>query len=456
MAGMARSVLLILVVALLVGGLCAYAYDPLPPLEKPASIAPLRQKGKGDAHKTKALKDNASAREHIALLKSHPLHESAFFVKETVGNLDSKNVVFYVPQFHRNQVMPIVWTSLGDAIIDIQRNIDALLTQLINKHHTRCIGTEGSWQKRIDLPFELQQVANWSRDLKRNRQALSQFEKNDKGLHAELLKVEQALQRELKRFANIADGVGMAQSRVDPKKQKALTRFGVEKKELNQEGLRLLAELKVINDTLGRLAPEDRSVVADIMQEMWLLEIDDYEKEVLAPLRQGLKSLDQKRVYYRQQNAEAALEKMRRFLALAKHVSESVVKLSAVDAHTDYYREVQDLLDRGVNEHPADDAESSGAKPFALSAAQQKEKARLLKERETLQARYQKITIEQRDAYAADATYRALNQNQTCALVFGMAHKEGIIDAFEQLSKKDDDFALVVVEPYDYKAISGN
>jgi len=438
---MTRSVLFMMVTALVLGGLYAYAYDPLPPLEKPASIAPLRQESKSHKFKTKALPKNASARRHLEQLKSHPLHEKAFFVKERVGNLESKNVIFYVPQFHRNQVMPIVWTSLGDAIIDIQRNIDALLSQLIENHHTRCIATEGSWQKNIEMPFELQQVANWSRDLRRSKDALVAFEKDDTNLHLQLENVENALQRELKRFANIADGVGMAQSRASAVAQKRLRRFGVEKKELNQEGLRLLAELKVINDSLGRLAPEDRSVVADIMQEMWLLEIDDYEKEVLAPLRQGLKALDQKRVSYRQQNAEAALEKMRRFLALAKHVSESVVKLSAVDAHTDYYREIESLLKRGVHEHPPNE-NKEGTKPFVLTEAQQKERARLLKAREALQARYQEITIEKRDAYAAEATYKAL--------------AEGIIDAFETLAKSDDNFALIVVEPYDYKAISGN
>jgi hypothetical protein len=420
---------------LLVAGL-VQAGDPLPALE-PVDVEavlpdPLwKPSGRG-------IPSSARAAEHVEALKADPLYGDAFLVEGVHGEADAERVAFVIPQFHRHPSIPVTWNTFGKAIIRVQRNVEALITRLNRLHGLDCVGTEGSWVEDIGTPFELRQAASWAKDLTRTRAEFNKRKRDARAVRAEIDEVHDVLQKELARVASIYDGVGMAQVRA----RKGLHRFGLEDRELNQKGLALHARMKDLDEALAKLDPGTQSVAADAMGELWLLEIEDYEKQTLGPLRRGLKRLDQHRTKLRQAGADDAVFRLGRFVSLAKLVTERAVQLDEVDAHTAYYREVRKTLQNG--------GEAPVEQPRKLTADERKERARLLKAREKLQVEYDEITLKARDRAAARRLVERMNAQGSCALVFGMAHKDGLVAALDDV----EDLAVVVVTPYDPEALA--
>jgi hypothetical protein len=406
---------------------------PEPPRPDVTPLLPAPRWQEGDA-----LPAFAVARDHHAALLADPLHAKAFWVEELAGNASSRRVVFLIPQFHRNPIVPIEWTSLGAAIVEVQSNIDGLVTRLAKAHGLKCIGTEGSWRKRIDLPHDLRQPAQWLADLERARRRargpLLQEAKQD----ADHLDVVYAKLRDaLALRVALYDGVGTALERLG--EDRRAERFGIEDEALNRAALVLLAKLQRIDESLAVLNPAAQSDIQTAMGRMWLDEIDAYEAEVLAPLRDSLTALDERRVKLRGVGADAAAEDVGRFVSLAKHVWAAVIKPDQVAGYTAYYRRVGKKSDAGPPPERV------------LSLADKKERERLKSLRAPLQKEYDALSIDERERRAAQKVVRKLGPAGTCAVVMGAVHKDALKERLIEQGKGD--LAVIVVAPYSFDGV---
>lgn len=379
----------------------------------------------------------SSALEHKLALEKDPLHGERFWTVELAGDPTSRRVVFLIPQFHRNPLVPIEWTSLGDAIVVVQRNIDALTTRLARVHGLRCIGTEGSWLKEIRLPHELRLPAQWAEDLARRRRiadAVLLREAPSKRSHAR--RIEALLTDALKKRVALYDGVGAALYRLDDEMR--VTRFGIEDEDVNKRALALLAALQRLDEQLAELDPAAQSEVQTAMGEMWLSEIDAYERDVLLPLEESLSALDEERLRLRGDGAELAAEDLGRFVVLAKHIVNAALKPSEVRAYTEYYRRVAT---------PSTDADPA-PKPRVLDAkARQREQA-LRAQRAALQREYDAVSIDERERRAAEKVIERVGAGGTCAVVMGAVHQEALKRYLLEAGGKD--VAVLVVAPYSF------
>lgn len=377
----------------------------------------------------------ARARDHKAALEADPLHGKAFWVEELAGDESSRRVVFLIPQFHRNPIVPIEWTSLGDAIIEVQSNIDGLVTRLATAHGLRCLGTEGSWMKRIKMPHELRQSAQWAEDLVRaRRRARGALAREAKAELPLLDTVHVRLLEALKTRVALYDGVGVALHRL--RDQRKIVRFGIEDEALNKEALVLLAKLQRIDEALADLDPGGQTAVQSAMGRMWLDEIGRYEEDVLVPLRRAFERLDERRTKLRNVGADAAAEDLGRFVALAKHVAGAVIKPDEIDAYTAYYRRVGTPTDGGPE------------KERVLTVEEKRLRDRLKKEREPIQAEYERVSITQRERRAAQKVISHVGQGGACGVVMGAVHKDDLKKYL--LEAGGDDVAVITVAPYNF------
>lgn len=413
----------------------APAADALPPAPVP-DLAPLlpdatwREEGP-------PLPAFATAAEHQRALLADPQHGERFWVEKLAGDPQSRRVVFLIPQFHRNPLVPIEWTSLGEAIVEVQRNIDALTTRLALAHGLRCVGTEGSWLKDIRLPHELRQPAQWAEDLARRRRiADAVLAKEAPEQRAHTRRVERLLFTALQRRVALYDGVGAALHRLESRARVA--RFGIEDEALNKRALALLDGLQRIDEALAELDPAAQSDAQTAMGEMWLAEIEPYERDVLRPLDESLAALDAERLRLRSEGADIAADDLGRFVVLAKHVTGAVVKPEQVRAYTRYYRRVA--------EPPAD--AGPVVERRALTAKERQRQAELRADRVVLQREYDAVSIDERERRAAAKVVARMGPAGACAVVMGAVHR----DALERylLEAGGGDLAVLVIAPYSF------
>lgn len=412
------------------------------PANYEAELAPLRAPAPWhfEPGQTAVLPAFTSAAVHAEALRRDPLHHDRFVVEKILGDPQSSRVVFLIPQYHRNPLMPLGWTSLGAAIIEVQTNIDALVTRLVEAHGLRCVGTEGSWLARIELPFELKQAARWYHDLETERARTAQMFQREKWEGEDhVARIFQVLEEELKRYVALLDGVGVAMSRFPAYVQ--VHRFGVEDAALNTEALSLLRELRMIDEELANLDPHTQSAVADAMGQMWLAEIDDYRTQTLLPFAEAIGALDATRVRLRQMDASDAAETLGRYVSFAKHIAATVIQPDAIDSTTAYYERVA----HGPKEVPA-----PNKRPIPPAARRRVK--RLEARRAPLQKRYEEVTIAARDEAAAKRILRAVGSAGACGLVMGAAHQAGIESALLEASRGQ--IAIVVVTPYDFSDVA--
>lgn len=403
------------------------------------------------------LAPGASAEEHAAALRADPLHGPHFVVRNIAGNPQATRVVFLVPQFHRNPLMPIEWTSLGTAIMEVQSNVDVVMSRLAHAHGLRCIGSEGNWLLDMGYPSELRQAAQWHHDLmQRQAQALVALKRepmveSPQEIGDDLAHISHMLAAELRRHVRILDGAGVALSR--PAMPDGVHRFGIEDAKLNREALRLLAERRKIDEEIAKLSPESQSPIADAMGEMWLTEIPEYQASVLQPLETAIERADRLRLHLRQAMALDAAEALGRFVALAKHVRGSVIRPDEVEQYTEYYRSVSQnaplesaapAADAGVETEVADSNPSSEARTLASVRTLE----RLEAKRERLQKDYERITFQKREEAAARIVAERMKTKESCALVMGAAHLVGLRDALLRVS--GENWGIVTVTPYDF------
>ena len=419
-----------------------FADDPAPFVP---DLAPLRDDALWPlpGHDPAPLLLGANAEEHAEALRADPLHGHHFIVREIAGSAQAKRVVFLIPQFHRNPLVPIAWTSLGTAIMEVQSNLDVLVSRLTRLHDLRCVGSEGSWLIDMRYPPELRQAAQWHHELvTRQSQALHHLGKepildSTVEIAGDLDRISRILNDELRRHVRILDGAGIALSRSELGDD--VHRFGIEDPQLNRKALQLLAERRRVDEALAKHLPTSQSAIADAVGAMWLDEISAYEKEVLVPLQQSIEHADRLRLQLRQATALDAAEGLGRFVSLAKHVRNAVIQPDAIAQYTDYYREVSTASADMTHVE-----EQNAAPPIANDAL----RIQLEAQRAKLQQEYEQVTFGKRESAAARILWERMGGKKTCAVIMGAAHVEGLKNALLQVS--NGHLGIVTITPYDF------
>lgn len=390
----------------------------------------------------KQISANADAAAHRAALERSGLHAKSFWVVRVDGDAEARNVVFLIPQYHRNPTMPIAWTSLGKEIADVQTNIDALVTHLINTHRLHCIGTEGSSQYRIRRSPELQKLARWNRDLRGMADVALDMLGSDAATAKPLIDAMLAvLLPELRQTFLLLDGAGMAQGRLESPAQ--LRRFGLEEEAVNAQALKLLNDLKVVEDELAFLEPNSQPAANDALGKLWLNEIGVYDKEVLAPLRAVEPKFHALRKELTAAGIDDGAEALGRFIALSKLVIEEVIMPEEVRSATVHYVAVKRASRRRRSS-------------TSLTADEQRRRAVLVAQRSRINSAYSAVTHYKRDRIAAERVIEQLalqpaEAPRTCAVVMGTGHEKDLSTRLLALAKtkKLGPLAIIVVAPFE-------
>lgn len=370
--------------------------------------------------------------EHVAALKADPDVDNAYFVTDVVGKPDAKRVIFLIPQFHRSPLLPIAWSSLGEAIAAVQGNIDFTLTRLILAHGVRCVGTEGTWLPRMLRSTELDQVASWLFDLRRLREAVPA----EAGVTTEMEQIETLLTPALKRHAMMLDGPGIALARMRMEHPDVeILRFGLEDEKLNTRALELLHRIRPIEEELALLEPDVEDEAEDGLSGIWRDEWPRFKTDVALPLQAALKTLQAKRTALLHDGEEDLAQPVGKFSALASSVTDEVLKLDEAFSYERYYEELRTTKSAPKTSRPPTRKQRQRAKALHRTLG-------------TLQGEYDRVANRERERAAVRRTLANLGAapEGSCALVMGANHAEGLVDAVKSLGGSD--VAVVVLTPF--------
>jgi hypothetical protein len=369
-----------------------------------------------------------TAAQHVAALKADEQHTQSYWVTGIHGNPDATHVVFLIPQFHRSPLLPLLWSSLGNAIAGVQQNIDYTLTRLIGAHGLSCVGTEGSWAPSIPRSEEQAALANAVAEM---QAAVAPLGALDEALGKDAQGVVDLLMPYMKRQALTLDGVGSALWRLSPS---SVTRFGLEDEKLNQRALKLLARMRTLEEELARLTPDDQAPVEDAMADIWRTEHAAFASDVAGPLEEAFHRLNAARMGALREGVESDAQVVARFVKVARTLTDEVLRVDDVKGYADYYRDVG---------RPAEPDGKPRPKPTAVQLRRAQQVARKLA---PLQAEYEKLAGEKREQAAASKVLSRVKLAASCALVFGANHEEGLLAALKKGA--GNDVAVVVVQPF--------
>jgi hypothetical protein len=421
----------------------------------PATITPLRPPAPEVSAAPAPTRLSAPAR--AERLKQHPLHGQHFWVRQVTGDPAATKVVVVVPQFHRSSTHPIAWSSLGQAIAEVQTHIESLMTTLLLTEQSRCVGTEGSAGHFIPGSHELKRLAWWRQDLvAAEHQLKTVLAGEEKNVDDELDALRVVLEAALKERAAILDGVGALQARLDegqlvaggPMREEpvVLDRFGLEDPELNAKAVALVRERDGLYRQLALLETESVGEVQSALGQMWVDEYPLYREATIAPLLDGLEALDREQKALRAGGADWPAQTIVRYTSLVRRVADDVIKVDDVEGTYAYYKEVAERL--------ADGGPQTAAAPARkLTRKQRREKKRLEKKLAKLDVHYERITHAERDRVAARRVLEKVNapEHDLCSLVFGQGHTDGLVKALLGEAKKDGlgPVGILVIEPFD-------
>jgi hypothetical protein len=380
-----------------------------------------------------------TAAQHAQALRQDPEHGTSFTVLSTHGPDDATRVLFLVPQFHRSPVVPLLWSSLGEAVAGIQENVDMVVTRLVLAHGVRCVGTEGSWADRLDRSDELDQVAGWAADLRAALEGARKVLTGDEAtLAARLPDAADLLEPYLKRHALTLDGVGSALWRL---RGHGVSRFGTEDERLNRRSMSLLQRMRPLEEELALLEPEEQSAGEDALGGIFLSEYGKFRDDVALPLQETLAQLDRARLDRMREGDTQEAAALARWGALAKRVVEEVLRLDEVERTHAYYAEVAERA-----RQPAVSAESKPAKRLTRA---QRQRLREVKTRlSLLQGEYERVAGQEREKAAVKRVLGRLGAGPvaTCVLVMGASHEAGLVR--QVVAQGKGGVAVVVVQPY--------
>jgi hypothetical protein len=377
----------------------------------------------------RSLKDTAArARE----LSSSPLHGTRFFVADVIGP-ERARTIYVVPQYHRSPTSPLMFTSIGAAIREVQTNIESLVLHLARRQSLACVGTEGDKDALIPRSFELDRLAWALHDLRvAAREARVVFPDDTDAREAieTLLVVIDGAARE---HARILDGVGMAAARL--KGESPLVRFGLEDDALLARALAIATEMDALYRERETLAPESLSTGADAVRELVLSEYPLYRDSTLDPLEHALTLLEDKRMTLLREGAPELATLLTRLLARVRRIVDETIRPDAVRAlHAHYVSIATTSAQMTAN------SARTTAKPGARA------RLRVIDgELERLQAEHARVTRAERENVASLRVRAALSSTDTCAVVMGAHHERGLV---RLLSAGADAPGVIVVRPF--------
>jgi hypothetical protein len=366
-------------------------------------------------------------------LTSSPLHGERFFVADVIGP-ERARTIYVVPQYHRSPTSPLLFTSIGAAIREVQTNIESLTLHLARRHGLACVGTEGDKDALIPRSFELDRLAWAVHDLRvAAREARVVFPDDEDAREAieTLLVVIDGAARE---HARMLDGVGMASARL--KGELPLLRFGLEDEALLGRALAIASEMDALYRERETLAPESLSLGADAVRELVLSEYPLYRASTLDPLEYATTLLEEKRTMLLREGAPELATLLTRLLARVRRLADETIRPDAVRALHAHYAGLAT-----VTETSADTARI----PKKQSARERARLTAITRELERLSAEHARVTRAERERVASMRALAALSSTTTCAIVMGAHHERGLVRA---LSDSADAPGIIVVRPF--------
>lgn len=363
-------------------------------------------------------------------LRASPLLGDRFFLGDVIGR-DRKKTVYVIPQYHRSPTSPLMFTSIGTAVREVQGRIEGLVIALVGRHGLACVGTEGDSAENVPRSFELERLAWQLRDLrvaaKEARVVFPDDAEAEDAVATLLLVIENAARD----HARILDGVGLAQARLG---SSTLARFGIEDAALLSRALEIARQQDALYEERERIAPEQMSTSADTVRDIVLDEYPLYDESTLAPLAHAIVTLESRRAALLREGAPELATLITRVLARATRLADEAIRPDAVRALHAHYVSIEP----GAAVEPAPVAKKLDAKARARLRAIDAQLA-------ALDAAHARVTRDDRERNAVRKVRAALATHATCALVMGAHHEKGLLRA---LADGDDPPGVIVVRPF--------
>jgi len=363
-------------------------------------------------------------------LRASPLLGDRFFLGDVVGRERTKTV-YVVPQYHRSPTSPLMFTSIGAAVRDVQSRIEGLVLSLSARHGLACIGTEGDSAESLPRSFELDRLAWQLRDLRVAAKEARVVFPDDAEAQDALATLLVVIENAARDHARILDGVGLAQARLG---STALARFGVEDPGLLARALEIARRQDTLYEERERIAPEQMSTSADAVRDIVRDEFPLYDDSTLAPLAEATATLEARRAALLREGAPELATLITRVLARTTRLADEAIRPDAVRALYAHYTS----LDEGTPRTPGPVVRKPDAKTRARLRAIDAQLAALEQE-------HARITRDDRERHAANKVRAALATHATCALVMGAHHEKGLLRA---LADGEDPPGVIVVRPF--------
>ena len=361
-------------------------------------------------------------------LKNSPGHGQYYWLQQIYGNPASENVVLIIPQYHRATGLPVLWASLGEEVATVQANLQYLIEDLVRVEKLSCLGIEGSSANRVRRSVGLDKAVSWAQRLHRLFQRiLYETALEDSRLVPAAHTILEGLKPYFTRYVRWQDGVAAAVAQLGTDANN-LKRFGLEDEALVQEAEALHMKLLALKQKLMINSKTDKGELA--IRDMWLTEFPDFRDGFLLPMEESFGELRRALIELRRNEAVDEARIISDFLGQARVLMEQVLSANEVERYHGYY---QDLFGKNVG------------KPVAKKRANRKLKKRV----RNLEKKYQRVVMNSREKFAASKVLETMtnNKSNTCALVMGAGHEEGLIKAFLKQSK---DIGIVIARPYNH------
>lgn len=367
-------------------------------------------------------------------LRNHRQHGRDLEVTRVAGPADATRVVVLVPQFHRSPLLPVLWSSLGEAIAGVQENIATVVEDAVSRHGVRCVGTEGSWSDHLPRSVELEELAQQVSDLKARADGVGRaLGTLNPEAHEAARTVLRVLDPYVRRQLLTLDGVGVALAH---RSTLGVARFGVEEQALNQKALALLARMRPLQEQLALLEPATQDAAEDEMGSIWRTEYAAFHDGVAQPLADALAVLDRARKSAMREGVELDADVTGQFVRSARLLVDGLLRPDEVAQYATYYARV------------TAEPEAEQRAPHVLSAGQRKKKARLESQLETLERQYNDVASRRREQAAVRRVLARLPREpgSACLLVMGANHEDALV---QQLEKQGGGtVGVVVVQPW--------
>lgn len=369
-----------------------------------------------------------NALELVESLRSGPGNESYYWVNKIYGNQSSNKVVVIVPQYHRATGLPVLWSSLGQEVALVQGNLKYLVEDLVQSHGLQCLGLEGSSASRVSRSIGLERSVNWAQRLHDLFQRiLYEAAVEDSRLVPAAQTILESLDPYFSRYVQWQDGVGAAVASLGAQAHE-IHRFGVEDQQLVARAEQLHGQLRELKEKLMVSQKADRGERA--IRDMWLTEYPDFRDGFLLPMEESFGEMRRASISLRRDGATDEARLVADFLGQVRVLMDQVVSAKEVERYYSYYRD-------------------EFGKRVGKKKTKRKKDKQLKRQIAKLEKMYQRVVMNSRERMAAAKVVEVIKNPKinTCGIVMGAGHEQGLIKA---LLKESKDLGIVVVRPYNH------